>query len=302
MIVAFLDLLGFSYLLEEDQEVALANLNYFNNTLLIKKIDEKHYEKAKSVSSFSYLISFSDSLVLGSDQPTLFIKQLSDYLTGLYVDSTRPFINGMDPLNNIILKKEGFHTGDERVRAFPVLFRGGLALGNDVSFFEEYHICEEIMERTSLNVTGVTYLDAVKLEKTGSGPRLFCSKKVADEISDKTIIREVDSERNIYEIIWTVRACEKLECSPENLIYNSVYKTLLIPALNLYRYYRNYYYHLENNEGEKIIKQYEELVRLVCRGSLIYARKKSDQEYREVFNALSKILAGYPELKNILEI
>lgn len=37
MIVAFLDLLGFSYLLEEDQEVALANLNYFNNTLLIKK-------------------------------------------------------------------------------------------------------------------------------------------------------------------------------------------------------------------------------------------------------------------------
>ena len=29
MIVAFLDLLGFSYLLEEDQEVALANLTYY---------------------------------------------------------------------------------------------------------------------------------------------------------------------------------------------------------------------------------------------------------------------------------
>ena len=297
MIVAFLDLLGFSYLLEEDQEVALANLNYFNNTLLIRKFDD-----IGDVSSFSNMISFSDSLVLGSEQPTLFIKQLSDYLTGLYIDSTRPFINGMDPLNNIILKKEGFHTGDERVRAFPVLFRGGLALGNDVSFFEEYHICEGKMKRTSLNVTGVTYLDAVKLEKTGSGPRLFCSKKVADEISDKTIIRGVDAKNDIYEIIWTVRACEKLECSPGILMDNSVYKTLLIPALNLYRYYRNYYYHLRNNEGEKIIKQYEELVRLVCRGSLIYARNKSDQEYREVFNALSKILAGYPEVKNILEI
>lgn len=308
MIVAFLDLLGFSNLLESDLKIAIDNLNLFNNTIFCKKIDEKHYEKARSVSSFSYVKSVSDSLILGSDNPDLFIIQLCDYFTTVYIESTVPFRNEFTDIKevssdrNTTIVREGNKIEINSKGAFPVLFRGGISFGDECPFFEENQIINGKMVKGALNVTGPTYLKAVQLEKSGKGPRLFCDKKVADKINDKSIIKEVNAEKSIYEIIWTVRACEKLGCSPGILIDNSVYKTLVNPALNLYRYYWNYYYHSENKEGKKIIKQYEELVRLVCRGSLIYARKKSDQEYREVFNALSKILVGYPELKNILEI
>lgn len=299
MIVAFLDLLGFSYLLKTDQKVALNNLNHFNNDLLRRESDEKkmavsgketvtQLRETSSISSFSYMISFSDSLVLGSDKPDLFVKQLSGYLADLYIEFSEPFINPFKDINEVHSLKdttsfrEGTHIEVKSDRAFPLLFRGGLSLGDDVSFFKEYHICGKEMEKNSLNVIGLTYLEAVELEKSGKGPRLFCNKEVVDKISDKAIIREVDAKNNIYEIIWTVQACEKLEHSKGiAAVHNSIYGTLLLPALNLYKYYK---------DKVEVKDQYLELVKLVYRGSLIYAQKKSDQEYRKVKKVLLKIL------------
>lgn len=309
MIVAFLDLLGFSYLLKTDQKVALNNLNHFNNDLLRRESDDQKMDESdgdsvaklretSSISSFLYMISFSDSLVLGSDQPDLFVKQLSGYLADLYIEFSEPFINPFKDINEVHSLKdttslrEGSRVEVKSDRAFPLLFRGGISYGKDVDFYQEYHIYEKTLKRNSLSVSGLTYLEAVELEKAGKGPRLFCNKEVVDKISDKAIIREVDAKKDIYEIIWTVQACEKLEHSKGiAAVHNSIYGTLLLPALNLYKYYKD----------KEVKDQYLELVKLVCRGSLIYARKKSDQEYREVFNALSKILADY-YIKNILEI
>ncbi len=301
MVVAFLDLLGFSFLLEEDPKVALNNLNNINNTLLIKKIDENSKKedtqegkdvtqqiKESSISSFLYMISFSDSLVLASQDPHLFIKQLLNYLADLYIEFAKPFMNSFKDINNVrslrdtTSVRDGFHIDVIRDGAFPLLFRGGLSFGDDVVFYKENHIYNGEMEKASLSVTGLTYLEAVKLEQSGKGPRLFCNEKVVAQISDETIISKVDAEKNIYEIIWTVQACEKLKCSIGNAaLKNSLYGSLFMPALNLYNNYR---------ENQAIAEQYLELVRLVYRGSLRYAKKESDQEYHEVHKALFKIL------------
>lgn len=91
MIVAFLDLLGFSALLQTDTEVALDNMNSFNNVTKTRFIDNKrhplseyeerypydtnfhNFVEKSSVTAFEQMISFSDSLVLGGTDCDLFI-------------------------------------------------------------------------------------------------------------------------------------------------------------------------------------------------------------------------------------
>lgn len=297
MIVAFLDLLGFSNLLESDQKIALDNLNHFNNAIFCKKIDEKHYEKVKSVSSFSYLISFSDSLVLGSDDPDLFIEQLCNYLATVYIESTVPFRNEFADIKevssdrNMTTVREGNQIEINFNGAFPVLFRGGISFGDEYPFFEENQIIKGILKKGAFNVTGPTYLKAVQLEKAGKGPRLFCDKKVVDKINDKSIIKEVNAEKSIYEIIWTVQGCIATQCSQakEKNVFRSIDETMLPPALNLY----NYYY----KKDERLAEHYEELVKLVCHGILIYAQKECNHKYREIYDYLvRKLVENYIKL------
>lgn len=82
MIVGFLDLLGFSQLLDLSTEMAIDNVNSFNYVIKTRVMDnmthpieeykrdypnDKHFQKfveKSAVSSFEYLISFSDSLIL----------------------------------------------------------------------------------------------------------------------------------------------------------------------------------------------------------------------------------------------
>ena len=48
MIVAFMDLLGFSNLLRNNMEVAIDNLNTFNNVIKTRVIDNKCHPKLKN--------------------------------------------------------------------------------------------------------------------------------------------------------------------------------------------------------------------------------------------------------------
>lgn len=109
MIVAFMDLLGFSNLLRNNMEVAIDNLNTFNNVIKTRVIDNKchpieeyrenypndvkfqQFVEKSSVTSFEQMISFSDSLVLGGTDCNMFIKQLMNFVATVYIEYSEPF-------------------------------------------------------------------------------------------------------------------------------------------------------------------------------------------------------------------
>jgi len=100
--------------------------------------ESREYIKNSNAGSFNYMISFSDSLVLGSIQDELFIKQLTNYLATVYIETSKPFRKPFERIEDV--KNESiidYSIGGElrSPGAFPVLFRGGLSKGENIQFF-----------------------------------------------------------------------------------------------------------------------------------------------------------------------
>lgn len=288
MIVAFLDLLGFSDLLQTDTEVALDNMNSFNDVIKTRFIDNKchplaeykercpndtnfhNFVEKSSVTAFKQMISFSDSLVLGGTDCDLFIMQLANFVATAYIEYSEPFREPFADISKVLTNKVADVSADGSIRyhkAFPLLFRGGISVGERVCFFDEYHIKNGELQLSSLNVMGLTYLNAVKLESFGKGPRLFCDKSVVDVVNEKTrrILKEVDKEKGIYEIVWTIEGCEATEHLSTHKwsnVMDRINDKMLPAAINLYQHYR---------ENEDLEVQYRELLKLVCEGIVKYA-------------------------------
>ena len=313
MIAAFLDLLGFSALLQTNVEVALDNMNSFNDIIKTRFIDNKchpveeyesnypndidfqNFVKKSSVTAFNQMISFSDSLVLGGEDCNLFIMQLANFIATAYIYYSEPFKKHFTDINIVETNRSASGNKDGSIRyhkAFPLLFRGGVSVGENIGFFNEYHIHNNELKQTSLNVFGLTYLNAVKLEGAGNGPRLFCDKSVVDSIDDevKKYIKLVDGEKGVYEIVWTIEGCEATDCSLSNKWNNVIDKIqdkMLPSAINLYKYYRN----SKDLECVNINLElkYKELLDLVCIGIIKYAKDKCNREI-DAINCINKVL------------
>lgn len=311
MVVAFLDLLGFSNHLEIDEEVAFDNLNLFNDLIRTRVLDDKTYPlsyykdsypgntsfhrfvEKSSVSSFEYLISVSDSLVIGSRNVDLFIEQLMNFVAAVYINYSESFKKPFVDIRDVESSKVASGLIDGKLRyhkALPLLFRGGVSLGDQVNFFQEFHIYDSKLAQTSLNVSGLTYLKSVKLERAGSGPRLFCDSTIVNAISNKKIIKKVDIDLDIYEIVWTIEGCETGDNSIEKWhnVTNSIYDKMLPAAVNLYKYYR-----LE----EKLEPQYRELVNLICYGIIKYANDECNRAEDAINNINKYITRNGCEIK-----
>lgn len=281
MIVAFLDLLGFSSLLKENAETALDNLNAVNDAIRTRITDrlmvcsspasESEVDSAEkwTLTSFNQMISFSDSLVIGGNDANSFVSQLANFVASMYIKRSEPFRKQFDNINSITTNQNVDAMGNGFFRyhqAAPVFFRGGVSVGDQVCFFDEYNIRDSGIYQ-SRNITGNTYLNAVKLEQSGKGPRLFCDHSVVDALSDKKVkgmINKVKGETEIFEIVWTMEGCSIPGYCVEKWkkICESIGTTMLPPAINLYRYYR---------EKEVLKEQYKELLKLVCCGIVKYA-------------------------------
>ncbi|WP_282746534.1 hypothetical protein [Peptostreptococcus stomatis] len=311
MIVAFLDLLGFSELLQTDINIAFSNINLLNNIIETRYNDNKihplleykeknpddmeflYFVEKSSITSFENVISFSDSLILAGTDYDLFIMQLVNFVASAYSRYSKPF---RKPFNNIhevsTCESIGRADGkDESLKAFPILLRGGISIGEDISFFKEYHIHDGNKQRTSLNVIGLAYLKAVKLESFDKGPRLFCDKSVAEAVNENVLkfLREVDKDKGIYEIVWTK---EGLDTIAREGRYDRIDKwknvevvideVMLPPAINLYKYYE---------KKESLKEHYEQLIKLVCRGIVKYAAdecNRMEDAIRQVNDKLIK--------------
>lgn len=263
-----MDLLGFSRLLEKDVETAYEVLDQFNGIIKRKIIDQKthsadsyddvdlqEFVRMQEVTSFKYMISISDSLIIGADDPDRFLEQLCNFISSAFIESNEPFRKPITDINSSKKRYSGdLETGalTEKIGgAFPILFRGGIAVGN-VIFSPEMQIYNGEAKQYGLNVTGQAYLQAVNLENLRiKGPRLLCNQDFYDMLSSENqsklstvIVKEVE----YYEVNWTVWAFEVLERSSIKIrnINQGLRKTLLKPAVNLY----NYFY--DNEKGASI--------------------------------------------------
>ena len=141
-------------------------------------------------------------------------------------------------------------------------------------FWDEYCINDSDFKISSRNVMGLTYLNAVKLESVGKGPRLFCDKSLVDAVDDEInkYIKLVDSEKEIYEIVWTIEGCEATGCCSSNKwsnVINRINDKMLPAAINLYKYYQ---------KDKGLEPQYKELLNLVCVGIVKYAKDECNRE------------------------
>lgn len=292
MVVAFLDLLGFSSLIKRDSVAARDQLDMFHNILRTRFFDEKthpieehsdehglrQFAENNAVTSFSHLISFSDSLVIGSEQPDLFVRQISNFVYTAFMscaeDFNEPIIN-MDTLKSksrmtVALNNEYEATYIQHGTA-PLLFRGGITAGTEVFFNREGRIWNGELSYQAVNVSGLDYIRAYKLEATGAGPRLFCDKKFLNELTDDTkkAVRYVKDD--IYEIVWTYFGCEagSKSSNPVENAMNQINRRILPPALHLYDYYSK----ADNESGQssdRVKAHYQAFVELICCGIYKY--------------------------------
>lgn len=301
MIIAYLDILAFTYLLKEKRQVAsdfLCTLyekikeKIINKIVIEKnlnKIEEKKIfffgtRKSDYVDSFQYLINFSDSLVIASNNPELFIKQLTNFIGTLNIIHLKEFIKTIDEstkINNTKIADVKVNGDIEYHEAFPLFLRGGITIGEDIEFINNSYINNSSLQGT-LNITGKTYLEAVTLENSGKGPRIFCNKNLINAISDKqilNIIKQIDD--NLYEIVWTIPACEAIESNIEDKYQNvrDKFEKMLLPAIHLFKH---------NKKDKSVREHYEEFVKLVCCGLIKYAKDKCNKE-KETLEFIKRI-------------
>lgn len=304
MIVAFLDLLGFSQLVKHDIETADDVLLEFNQIIKTKYIDNltnpvdsypesmTDFAKSTSITTFQHMISVSDSLVIGASEKNAddFIKQLSKLVAAFAIRSLEPFRAHFDDVYNVKNEKHAkgrnIQGGLIYYNAFPILFRGGICAGNNVSFMTQFHIFNGKMTTSATNVVGQTYINAYRLEGTDKGPRLFCDESLSNLVSGSVKSKIVQTSRKgVSEILWTYYACEAESCSSEKNcnVSENVFDGLIVPTLNLIRYYKS--------KGSEEVKHYIELLGTVIKGVELYASDNSI----DITYIMNRIQSEFPD-------
>ena len=278
-IVAFIDLLGTKNRIKKNSKGdffdalrPIINCNHITYSKIYEGIahPSESYDKELRVSaknnlmdSFDFFLPFSDSIFIMSNDCCSFIKQLGNYIFGLY-NSTIDFYKKdfyMRPSNNpsepekvkmptLSLGKNGKIKIKNRVcDYYPALFRGGISFGKACSI-ELYSIVNKKPSK-STTIAGKAVSDAVELEGKIKGPRLVFGKKVYNQLDKDTrdYCRIVPEKKGLYEILWPAFNYYK-RCNPSNneLKIEEI-KRLLDPTYNLWKAYNhteysNHYFNL----------------------------------------------------------
>lgn len=317
MLVAYLDILGFSRLIKQDMTKVNDVLCMVQDRMKTEFVDdklhpqeefEKHNPKeswalsARSrFSTFDYFISASDSVVIISQKDTpLFMRNLSYFMATTFMLSAKPFQKNFSDV--ACVNSEHFIDFPPH-KAEPILFRGGIAQGErkDICISEIRNIIDKKPEK-AWNISGETFLRAVKAESRGKGPRLFCDKSIVEWINQlsyhetedlKKMIRKAgEGDDESYELVWTIDACESDFGSTrgtsishlEDNVTRSIEENLFPPAKNICEAHRS--------DNEDVFKHYEEFMYLIVNGILQYARKNKLDNIKKVEKDLLKEMEG----------
>lgn len=229
-IVAFLDLMGFKHLLNQDKNQANGLLKKYNEILSKEyknSIETPPYKagerstangvpmsqeaveliNSNTISTFKAFIPFSDSLIILADEKdaSLFVKQLSKFISRVY----KQVMHELCESNSQIL---------------PLFYRGGLAIGDAKvlygTAFDNWNKNIATNGGTFCNayVGGPAYVEAYGLEEEGIGPSLICSQELAtllsQELGEEAVvitdvkIKDASKAKGVKQILWPFYACE----------------------------------------------------------------------------------------------
>jgi hypothetical protein len=274
-ICAYIDILGFKYFVNENQEGAIKILqNYQVQLELLDNLPKKDdYLTPYRMDSIKYLIPFSDSIFLYSEQPSEFVMQLANFINSSFSFTSSAFSNPENPdypedVTEIgIVWEDGKPiTKDYPSKWFPLLFRGGIGYG-DARIMELKSIHNNNIVKTPF-VFGTSVLEAVKMESIKinneniKGPRIICTSEFYEQLNERTkkIVHKAFDLPDFYEVNWTaihyLMTDDFNNWRVDNLLLNDFYLQMFVPATGLWKAYRT-----TSNE-----KHYKNFLKLVVKG------------------------------------
>ena len=293
MAVAYLDLLGFKNYTNGDPAGALMLLDNYQIVLKSKLIDDslmpakkyptKNLQKlaAKgSISSFDTILPFSDSMFFTSNNLTDFIAQLSTFLIESFLFVAQEYVRPTDQSNptkviTSVNSSVGMITSEENW--FPPLFRGGVSYGEVFTSMTAHNKVEGVWHFNSPLLSGKAVSNAVILEGSGKGPRVYCDKNFRAAVGKKKVNKYIVElqKGELFEILWP--AFIYIE-SNENETELQEFDKLFVPAVRLWKAYNHKEYG----------SHYYEFMRLIIKSTLVYFSDKNYQTQAE--NYISKVL------------
>lgn len=265
--IAFLDILGFkNYIAANENCAYAANILINTNIVLKTKISDQNSHPVNrypnnlrslaskgAVTSFEKLLPFSDSIFITSKNADTFIKQLSSFLSECFMFTANEYSNPNDPEHpEHVTEKE--YDFDQKCfvnkvsKWYPVLFRGGISYG-EVSYCDALSINDSNVVPIP-NVIGTGVVNAVKLEKSGSGPKLFIDEKFYKKLrKNNKFFVKTEADGTKY-FLWPVYHFISGNKFDDNF---SEFKTLMKISKNLWIAYKNKSFGIHYFEFMKLV-------------------------------------------------
>lgn len=297
---AFLDFLGFSNFVESDNSISFAKYMLESSASAIEdrliemeKFTDEILEKLRrknSLDNIEIILQGSDSIFFVGNSPDEFIEQVSTFVHSVFYYLGYSFANPQDSDNieNRIEHILSFEKGtlkDEAIESkwHPCLLRGGISFGQVATFPSTMlYKCEPSIDfkcTKSINILGKAVISAVKLEKSGPGPKLYIDDKFFDQLNKKNqslVVTETTNKKNKY-FPWTACLYNE-ENSPHTLFLE--FKENIMPALNCLDAHIN---------GEEV-RHYLEFVKIHIVGFLKFIEISYPNNYEEIHKSVVDFL------------
>jgi hypothetical protein len=272
-VVAFLDILGFGNISKTDVDGAIDLITNYE-AIVNNKITDQNIHPDLSTThpkvcadSFETLLPFSDSIFITSSDPNTFVEQVSHLVSQAFLINAEQYTNPENP--DCIIESTILHVSVEKnkrslVHKYPLLFRGGISYGDVYNFNVNSILNKEINQIK--NLTGKALVEAVELERSGKGPRLFCNKSFIKQLDQQIINKYIGTiiPDELYEIYWTTSVFfdeNDLDLCTQD------FGKILIPAVNLWRAFGS------QPHGN----HYFEFVKLIIKGNIQYYRIRGNE-------------------------
>lgn len=216
--IAFLDILGFSDCIVKNKNAAYAaNILFTTKHVLKTKIidSKKHYEDnddieklvlRDAVTSFERMIPISDSIFITSNDPNVFIKQISSFLLECFSNDAENYSYYTKDNNGDVIKK-GFGSDWDSIytkdKWYPILFRGGISYGEVL--YEDIISIYDSNPIITPNIVGKSVVAAVSLEENegkGNGPKLFIDDAFYEQLNDENKLFVKTEPNGTKHVLW----------------------------------------------------------------------------------------------------
>jgi len=210
------------------------------------------------VGSFESFLPCSDSIFIISNQPDLLIQQVSRFLIDSFKLTSSAFEHPENPTDPaaVTVTELSVHgiSGQHDEHWFPLLFRGGISFA-DVLTPQVTAIVHGRKTNTA-NLAGRAVVNAVGLEKTGKGPRLFCRNDFYDLLNTQNhnFMAEVIGD-HCYELLWPAFIYHD---SGQPHVEINHFTDLFLPAANLWQAFR---------QQPEVEPHYREFLKLIVRSA-----------------------------------